>query len=67
MGHFFGSSFFGKKLSPEFLERLIGFLAYKEPKLWLKNQKLGKAFTPINAGPGYIISMAITGHNSSVD
>jgi len=46
---------------------LIGFLAYKEPKLWLKKQKLGKTFTPTNAGPGYIISMAITGHNSSVD
>jgi len=43
--------------SSESLEPLMGFgfLSYPEPKLWLKNQKLGKNSTPTNADPGYIL------------
>jgi len=29
---------------------LIGFLAYLEPKLWLRNRKLAKKFTSTKAG-----------------
>jgi len=39
---FFGSSFFYFRVSSESLEPLVGFLAYLEPKLWIKKQKLVK-------------------------
>ena len=45
--HFFGSSFFFEsKLPPEPSEPLIALLAYLEPKIWLKKQKLGKIQVP---------------------
>jgi len=36
--HFVGSSFLETRLSSKSLETLIGFLAYLEPKLWLKTK-----------------------------
>jgi len=32
-----------------------------------QKQKIGKNSTPTNTDPGYIIPMAITGHNSPAD
>ena len=55
--------FLESRLSSESLEHLIDFLAYLEPKLWLKNQNFVKNYTPTNADHGYIIPilyMALT-------
>jgi len=42
-GTIFGVKFFlATRLSSECCESLLGFLAYLEPKLSLKNQQLGK-------------------------
>jgi len=42
---FFAQVFFKTRLSTEFFEPLIGFLAYLEPNLWLTKQKLVKIST----------------------
>jgi len=43
------------------LEPLIGFLAYLEPKYWLKKQILGKNYSsPTKANPGYFLLKVIT-------
>jgi len=44
--HIWLKFFFKSRLSSESLESLIGFLAYLEPKLWLKKQKLVKVLPP---------------------
>jgi len=40
------------RLSSEYLEPLIGFLAYLESKLWHKKQKVVKISAPKNANLG---------------
>jgi len=54
MSHCLTQVFFKSRLLSESLEILIGFLAYLEPKLWLKSHKLVKNYTRTNADPGYI-------------
>jgi len=39
------------------LEPLNGFLAYPEPKLWARKQKLVKISVPTNANLGWITPM----------
>jgi len=51
--HFLGSKFFVTRLSSETLEAMIGILAYLEPKLWLKKQKLGKNSNPTKGNFGH--------------
>jgi len=46
MSHFWLKFFLESRLSSESLEPLIGFLAYLEPILLLKKQKLIRNFTP---------------------
>jgi len=52
--YFLAQVFLESRLSSEALEPLIGFVAYLEPKLWLKQQKLVINSAPTNADPGYI-------------
>jgi len=54
----FWLNFLESRLSSQFLELLIGFLAYLEPKLWLKNQTLVKILLPQTQ------TLDIYGHNS---
>jgi len=63
MSQFFRSSFFENRLSSEFLEPLIGFLAYLETKWWHKNQNVVKISTTTKGNLGWItpsLYMAIT-------
>ena len=57
--------FLKTRLSSESLELLvIGYLAYLEPKLWIKNKKIGKNCTPTNANVRRKAPRAIDGYNS---
>jgi len=47
---FLAKVFLETRLWSEFLQLLIGFLAFLEPKLWLKNKNLGKKSSPTKAG-----------------
>jgi len=51
--HFFAQVFFGIQDVIESLEPLIGLLAYLEPKLWLKKQKLVKNLSHTKGNPGH--------------
>jgi len=71
MNQFFSLKFFLEtKLPSESIEPLIGFLAYLEPKLWPKNQKVVKMSTHTNANLGCItpiLHMAITHHQNMLE
>jgi len=67
MSHFLAHVFLESRLSSESSEPLIGFIAYLEPKLWLKIKKMDKNSTATNVDPGYITPMAVPGHNSPAD
>jgi len=56
--------FLETRLSSESLEPLIGFLAYLEPKSWIKKQKLVKNCTLTNATVRRKAPRAIDGNNS---
>jgi len=61
---FFGLKFLLKtRLWSESPEPLIGFLAYLEPKLWLKNKNWGK-FQVLQKA---ILAISPEGHNSPAD
>jgi len=55
------------RLSSEAVEPLIGFLAYLEPKLWIKNEKLVNAQARRKAARARVrrkAPRAIDGYNS---
>jgi len=70
MSHFYGSSFLETRPKFASLDPLNGFLAYLEPKLLAKNQKVVQISTPTNANLGWIIPifyMAITGQQIELE
>jgi len=53
MSYFFGSRFLETRRLSESQKPLIGMLAYLEPKLWLKDQKLDKNSSPTKGNLGH--------------
>jgi len=56
--------FLERRSSPESLDSLMGFPAHLESRLWLKNQKMVKNFTPTNANIRRKAPQATDGYNS---
>jgi len=63
----FAQVFVETRLSYGSLEPLIDFLAYLEPKLCHKNQKVVKLSTPAKANQGLNNIPFVYGHNSSLE